>query len=267
MNGSEVVLVPDNVVIAGQAIPQGMSVGVFDWMAGPVPLWVVIEAILALALISSILYWVLRIRSVADVAGFKDTGSQIKTGSPLLAWRLGSDLKLTVNCLNYSANCISYQDVNPNNPAIWLHVGRGGTYPIGGKNSVILSEQFAIGRDLIAEQSFINLIKYYNSKQEDPRLQINSYEDYLNYGRKFLLQLCPDAIPTSAYAAISPGDADKYLPKHFTPAFFGAMCRQDAKELCDNGDNPETFLGRYAPLLAICGVTMVLLIWAFFFPM
>ena len=50
-NGTETLLVPDQVLIAGQSIPQGLVVGVFDWMVGPIPLWMVIEAVLALALV------------------------------------------------------------------------------------------------------------------------------------------------------------------------------------------------------------------------
>jgi hypothetical protein len=59
---------------------------------------------------------------------------------------------------------------------------------------------------------------------------------------------------------------DKMMPKNNTSKFFGAMLYQDAQELLDDGEEPEGFFSKYAPLIACSLVAIILVCAAWLFP-
>lgn len=267
LNGSEVELVPDNVVIAGQAVPQGMMTTPFDALFVGIPVYVLIECFCLLVLFAAIGWWLVRLRAMSDVSGFKDLGSSIKTGDPILVWRLDNNLRLAISCLSYSAGCISFQDIDPRNRSIWVHSGKGSSVTVGGRPGVIVSETYAYTRDLAAESALMASIARYNESVADPKAKIHLFTDWQMFGRKVLQSMYPDGLPVPAYRQLDPKQIDTFMPKNNTPKFFGSMVWQDAAELVDTGDAPEGFFSKYAPLMLLSAFAMIAIVGAWLFPL
>lgn len=264
---TEIVLVPDTVQIPGEVIPKGLTTTLFDYTVAALPLWAFVEAALVVVVLAAIFYWLTRRNSLSDVMGFKDMGTAIKTGDAFLSWRIGQDLKLRIQCLNYIGGALTYEDIDPRNPSIWIHSGPKATYAIGGVNGVFLSENFGKSRDIGAETALITIIQAHNeSFKADPNSQIQSYEDFESFGRRYLKSVFMEHIPAPCYRQVNPSLIQQFLPRNFTPTFAGSVIREEAKKL-NSAEDPEGFFTKFMPIMAVVAIVMIALIIAWAIPM
>lgn len=287
MAGVELIADP---IATANVIPSGMELNpILDWIPIPVlgiPLWVPITLLFILLVIATLIYWILRMGSLASVRGWGDSLRNM-TQDDVQVWVISRVQKLTIECMTIKDNILSSND--PNN-IIMYHVNSAqGIINVGGARAVVVSEDYDQNRDFIAEIALCNAADGFNDRQEqfieevdvkyqeslstDPSAEkpkvvkpICDFEAYEMYGKRCLELLNPNGLIIPAFNLFNPNKFRKYFPRGCSGMWFGGELIHDARKLnLKRGE--RSFWDTNLFLMISAGIALAALIVAWIFPM
>jgi hypothetical protein len=267
-------------------IPNGMSVGFFDWspIAG-IPFWLYVTIFCIFIFILVNVYWMMRMRKLASVRGWAESLKKMSQ-EDVQVWFISRVQKLTIECLTIKDNILSPHDQT--NIGMWHVNSPMGIIQVGGNKAVVCSEDFDQNRDFVTEIALCHACDDFNANQEQLKddlekkyqqaLAINNelerpkvikpIEDcaaYETYGRQCLQVINPDGIQIPPYNIYNPNKFRKYFPRGCSGMFFGGELIHDARKL-NLRRKPKGFWEVHAFLMMAGGIAMIALLVAWLFP-
>ena len=288
----ETELVPDNIIIKGTEIPNGMGVNpIFDWQPFlGIPLWFIIGIVLVFGCILVWFYWMRRVSVFRSVSGWKESAMKA-TQSDIQTWVISRTQKLTIECMTIRDNILSSHD--PQNISMF-HINSGaGIIRVGSVPGVVISEDYDQNRDFITETALVHNCDEFNKNQEELRQivkekyekekaaamrqgieikkpqivqPIGDAEAYNKYGKACLMNLNPDGLTFPSYGMFDPQKFRKYFPRGRSGMFFGGVLLYDSRKL-NLRKKQKGFWEVHAFLAGAIAVGMIALIGVCFFPM
>ena len=288
----ETELVPDNIIIKGTEIPNGMGVNpIFDWQPFlGIPLWFIIGIVLVFGCILVWFYWMRRVSVFRSVSGWKESAMKA-TQSDIQTWVISRTQKLTIECMTIRDNILSSHD--PQNISMF-HINSGaGIIRVGSVPGVVISEDYDQNRDFITETAMVNNCNEYNKNQEELRQivkekyekekaaaqrqgieikkpqivqPIGDAEAYNKYGKACLMNLNPDGLSFPSYGMFDPQKFRKYFPRGRSGMFFGGVLLYDSRKL-NLRKKQKGFWEVHAFLAGAIAVGMIAIVGVCFFPM
>ena len=284
-------------------VPEGMSLGPFDWAPFlGIPLWFYITIFFILIVIVVFMYWIIRLRRLSSVSGWIESLKKM-TQDDVQVWVISKVKRLTIECMTIKDNVLSRH--NPLDISMWYVSSPMGVISVGGCKAVVVSEDFDRNRDVAVEIALCHNLDYFNANQEwlkdqamtkyrkwsedvrkemmdeglkeeyitgyinDRKPQImkpvESFGEYIAYGRKCLYNQNPDRLAMPPYNIFDPHKFRKYFPIGNTSSFFGGEMVTEARDM--NIDRKEKgFWEENMFLMSASGIAMISVIAAWLFP-
>jgi hypothetical protein len=239
------------------------------------PIWIWVFIIMGVVLLIVWLRWLRKRMIMAPVLSYLES---LKGGKreDMQTWMIGKNKSFFIEHLKYNDDgVISYWKFLIN-ISMWYLGSSLAVGHAGGIKSVIVSDNYDMVRDPVAEMALCAVVDEFNDMNKEPVLDaagmkrvdefgqelyhypISNYADYEQH-RADLENLHPEGIKIPSYAYFNVMNAQKLMPPNRTAGMFGADCIREARK--KNIDQAQASIWeKFLPLGVALAISIIAII-------